>query len=159
LLTLWKGTFSGMTTTPRTTPPSRAFEVTARPANPRLPFVRAVKTGPNVRTVYFAGTLGIESETADVAATRPADMREEATRVFSRLEEVLATAGATLRDVVQVTKFLTDIRQHVVVAEVMREFFGDDLPTSVTVEVNHLVPEGYGLEVSGIAVVGGSDDG
>jgi 2-iminobutanoate/2-iminopropanoate deaminase len=130
-----------------------AFEVTARPANPNLPFVRAIKTAPGVRLIFLSGCLGTQSETADPATTRPQTVEEEAERVFARMRDVLAASGATFADVVKITTYMRDLDDHPVVVQAMRRCFGEHLPTSTTVQVERLVPPGYGIEIEALAVV------
>lgn len=141
-----------------------AFEVIRRPhPHPMpVPFVPGIKTPPGVQLVFASGTTAFPWDHSHPHVAEefvaPEDIREQARRVFEKLRSVLEAAGATFRDVVRITKYLTNLDEHDAVIEVMREYFGDHLPTSTTVEVRRLVLPGYRLEIDLIAAVR-ADDG
>jgi 2-iminobutanoate/2-iminopropanoate deaminase len=133
-----------------------AFETftTERHERARRPFVPAIKVRAGTDLVFVSGVLGAGEEMRpDGEPVPPGDIRIEAERVFSRIKATLALAGADMRDVVRITKYMTDLEQHGAVVEVMRKHFGDHLPTSTTIEVRRLVPRGFGLEVDAIAAI------
>jgi 2-iminobutanoate/2-iminopropanoate deaminase/2-aminomuconate deaminase len=136
-----------------------AFEVIRR-AHPHpmpVPFVPGIKTPPGVQLVFVSGTTAFPWDHSHPHVPEefvpPEDIREQARRVFEKLRFVLEAAGASFRDVVRITKYLTNLDEHDAVVEVMREYFGDHLPTSTTVEVRRLVLPGYRLEIDLIAAV------
>ncbi len=55
--------------------------------------------------------------------------------------------------IVRITKYMTDLDEHVEVVSVMWKHFGNHLATSTTVEVNRLVPRGFCLDIDVIATV------
>lgn len=115
---------------------------------PGLPFVPAIRVPAGCDLIFVSGALGTPRDD-----DQDTDLRAETRRCFERLAEVLALSGATLDDVVSVTKLLVDIdRDNATVVEVMNEFF-PRLPTSTTFEVSRLVPPDYRLEVNAIAAV------
>jgi 2-iminobutanoate/2-iminopropanoate deaminase len=67
------------------------------------------------------------------------------------MEATLEAAGATLRHIVKITFYLTDIRDKDQVWAVRKEMFGDHRPASTLLEVSHLVDPEAKLEVEAIA--------
>jgi 2-iminobutanoate/2-iminopropanoate deaminase len=127
-----------------------------RPQHP-MPFVPGIKV-KNCRTLVFlsgatASPLYHKHPHDPAEITPPDDIREQARRVMENLKLVLDASGATFRDVVKVTKFLTRMEEQDDVWAVMREYFGDHLPTSTTVEVSGLVVPGLRLEVEMVAAL------
>jgi reactive intermediate/imine deaminase len=81
------------------------------------------------------------------------DVVAQARQVLANLEAVLAAAGATLRDVVKVTVFLTDVRDRAAVNEVRKERFGATRPASTLVEVSRLAVDGARIEIEAVALL------
>jgi enamine deaminase RidA (YjgF/YER057c/UK114 family) len=84
----------------------------------------------------------------------PATMREQAVLVMENLQKTLAAAGATLADVVSVTRYLTSVAEQDDLNRVWAAYMGAHLPTTTTVEVSRLATHARcKLEISAIAVV------
>ena len=97
--------------------------------------------------------------TAGILARDPAtnnfvegDMVVQATRVFDSLEAIVKGAGASLKDVVKVTVYMTDLADFAKMNDVMVAKFGDHKPARSTVQVAKLAGTAT-LEVDFIAVV------
>jgi len=142
-----------------TTHPKPSFKVISTPRHEKLkhlPFVPAIEVRASSTLIFVSGIVGTPDEMpAGQPFTPPGDIRIEAQRIFVRLQSTLALAGARLHDVVKVTKYMTDLDQHDAVVAVMREHFGNHLPTSTTIEVRRLVPRGFGLEIEAVAAISG----
>ena len=128
-----------------------------RPPQHAMPFVPGIKAR-NCGTLLFlsgatASPLYHKHPHDPAEITPPDDIREQTRRVMENLKLVLDASGATFRDVVKVTKFLTRMEEQDDVWAVMQEYFGDHLPTSTTVEVSGLVVPGLRLEVEMIAAL------
>jgi 2-iminobutanoate/2-iminopropanoate deaminase len=121
----------------------------------RLPFVPAIKVRAESTLVFVSGMMGTpEDMAAGGPPTPPEDIRTEAERIFTRMRAILELSGASMQQVVKITKYMTDLDQHDAVVAVMREHFGDHLPTSTTVEVRRLVLPGFRLEIDAVAAMG-----
>ena len=72
-------------------------------------------------------------------------------QALRNVEATLRAAGGTLRSVVKITFYLTDIRDKTIVWEVRKAMFGDHRPASTLVEVAHLVDPEARLEVEAVA--------
>ena len=117
-----------------------------------LPFVPAIRTRSS-DLVFVSGVIGVPDDYDPAAPVEAVPIEVEAERVFARIRDTLALAGADLGDVVRITKYMTDLDEHAGVVAVMRRYFGEHLPTSTTVEVRRLVPRGFRLEVDAIAAI------
>lgn len=113
-----------------------------------LPFSPAIRVPAGADLVFVSGCLG--PATPDAPAT---DLRSEVRRVYQNMARTLELAGASMADVVSVTKLLVDIeRDNEVIAEETVAHL-PHLPTSTTVEISRFVPTGVRLEVCAIAAV------
>ena len=81
------------------------------------------------------------------------DVVLQARCVFENMRAVLAAAGCTFADVVQVTVFLTDVHDRALINPVRQEVFGETLPASTLVEVSALAIPGARIEVECVAVI------
>lgn len=79
------------------------------------------------------------------------DAGAQARQVFANVKAVLEAAGASPRDVLSVTVYLTDIEDRDKVEPVRREFFGDARPASATIEVSALAVPAAKVEVQAVA--------
>ena len=84
----------------------------------------------------------------------PDDIREQARRILTTFDEVLRFNGLGWRNVVKFSQFLTDMREHDDVQEVIAEFFAGSgwSPASTTVGINALSAPGARLEIDVVAV-------
>jgi 2-iminobutanoate/2-iminopropanoate deaminase len=83
----------------------------------------------------------------------PDDIREQTRRAMNDIKLSLDACGLTWRNVVKVTKFVTDMRETDAMHEVLNEYFGDWKPASTMVCVNNLSAPGSRVEIDIIAVV------
>ncbi|GBC69865.1 Putative reactive intermediate deaminase TdcF [archaeon HR01] len=83
----------------------------------------------------------------------PEDIKEQTRRAFKNIMMVLNAAGGDLKNIVSMRRYLTRIEEQDQVNEVMWELFGDDLPTTTTVEVKSLVVKEARVELEAIAVI------
>lgn len=102
------------------------------------------------RTIYVAGQVALDTTGRLVGAGDPAAQAEQ---VFANLGAALAAAGATFRDVVKLTFFVTDIGYLPFVREV-RDRYVDIArpPASSAVEVRRLFRDDVLIEIEAIAV-------
>jgi 2-iminobutanoate/2-iminopropanoate deaminase/2-aminomuconate deaminase len=83
----------------------------------------------------------------------PDDIREQTRRILRTFEDILAFNGLGWRNVVKFTQFLTDIREHDAIQEVIAEFFAESQwkPASSAVAINSLSAPGARLEIDVVA--------
>ena len=123
-----------------------------------LPYAPAIKaTGGSL--LFLAGVTAadtyhhhphIPEEFDDI----PVDAGEQARMALENVKKALDACGATFSDIVQVTRYLTDINEQDQLNEVWWEYFGDHRPGTATIEVTRLAAHPkLKVELSAIALV------
>ncbi|HLH24751.1 MAG TPA: RidA family protein [Chloroflexota bacterium] len=115
--------------------------------DPRPRYSHAWKVG---NTIYVAGQLATDASGKLVGAN---DMRAQTRQAFENLAAVLEAAGASMRDVVKTTVFITDMRHRDAYSEVRQQFYTSDPPASTLVQVVALAEPGALIEIEAVAVV------
>jgi 2-iminobutanoate/2-iminopropanoate deaminase len=82
----------------------------------------------------------------------PPDIESQTRRAMEGIRMVLEDQGLSWRNVVKVTKYLTDIRDMDGMVAVLAEYFGDWKPASTTICINALSTPGARVELDVIAV-------
>lgn len=100
--------------------------------------------------LFTAGQVGLDPATMKLVG---GDVAAQTQRVFDNLEAVLASAGATLADVVRAGVFLVDMGDFVKMNEVFAARFGAHRPARSTVAVAAL-PAGARVEIDLVVRVG-----
>ena len=112
-------------------------------------YSRCVKVG---ETVYISGTVGYNYETKEISA----DPVEQLQQIIRNIEPSLKKAGASLRDIVQITTYVTAPEIFEKVGPELGKIFGETPPTNCAVVVSFPVPDVV-VEISGTAVLGCAD--
>ena len=79
-------------------------------------------------------------------------MARQIRQVGENLAIALATAGVGAEHLVKTTTYVTDIGKFFKYSEIRAEIFGQNLPTSTTVEVRRLAHPDLMVEIDAIAV-------
>jgi enamine deaminase RidA (YjgF/YER057c/UK114 family) len=113
----------------------------------KIRYSPAVKVG---NTVYVSGQIG-RNAAMELVEEREAQM----VQAFENLKSVLAKAGATLSDVVDLTTFHTDMRDLSLFMKVRDRYFNvDPLPAWTAIGAHMLGgAPGYIVEVKAVAVL------
>jgi 2-iminobutanoate/2-iminopropanoate deaminase len=103
------------------------------------------------KIVWLAGqTATVDDSGKSLAGDFDAQVRQ----VFKNLDRTLQKAGGKLSDMVQMTVFITDVRNGDRLTEIRRQTFGDNFPGSALITITALaVPEAK-IEIQGYAVIG-----
>jgi enamine deaminase RidA (YjgF/YER057c/UK114 family) len=109
-------------------------------------YSRAVKVGD---TVYVSGTVGFNYETGACDD----DPTEQLHQIIRNMEPSLEAAGASLKDIVQITTYVTSAEVFATIGPVLGEIFGDIKPTNAALVVQFPVPL-VKVEISATAVIG-----
>ena len=96
-------------------------------------YSRALRVG---KRVFVAGTTAV-NEAGDVVGQ--GDPYRQAMFVYGKIEKALIEAGSSLRDVVRVRTFVTDISRWEEVALAQGEVFSEIRPVATLVQVSALV--------------------
>ena len=83
------------------------------------------------------------------------DFEAQVRTIFALLDKTLQRAGGSLKDVVTMTVFMTDIRNATIVSRVRKELFPEGhLPASAQIMISGLAVPGSVVEIQAVAVVG-----
>jgi 2-iminobutanoate/2-iminopropanoate deaminase len=104
------------------------------------------------KTIWLAG----QTATVDDAGRSLAgDFEGQVRQLFKNLDRTLQKAGGKLGDMVQMTVFITDVRNGDRLTQIRREVFGDNFPGSALITITALAVPDAKIEIQGYAVVGG----
>ena len=110
-------------------------------------YSRAVRVG---NIVEVTGTVASDEHGNVVGAN---DAYEQSRYIFGKIEKVLAEAGASMKDVVRVRMFVTDISRWQEYGKAHAEYFMDIMPCNTMVEISKLISPEYLVEIEVSAVV------
>jgi enamine deaminase RidA (YjgF/YER057c/UK114 family) len=128
--------------------PSKRF--VKRESSERSGYSQAVVTQGG-RTIWLAGHTGaVDASGKSLAGDFDAQVRA----VFAAMEATLMEAGGKLSDMVTMTVFLTDPRNHRRFTDMRRDILGRDFPASGAIGISHLANPNALLEIQGVAVIG-----
>ena len=99
-------------------------------------------------TIYISGMVGHDSSGKITAK----DFEGETQQCWDNIAHALQRSGASLKDVVRITAYLTDLGDYSVYAKARRVLFEGHAPASATVKVAGLLLSAR-LEVDAIAIV------
>jgi 2-iminobutanoate/2-iminopropanoate deaminase len=137
----------GASTSAKAQAPSKRF--IKREASERSGYSQAVVTQGG-RTVWLAGMTGaVDPSGKSLAGDFEAQVRE----TFAFIERTLSQAEAKLSDLVTMTVFLTDARNHPRMTAIRREILGKDFPASASISISHLANPNALIEIQAVAVV------
>jgi 2-iminobutanoate/2-iminopropanoate deaminase len=109
-----------------------------------LPFSDAVLVG---NTLYIAGQEG----TDDSGKLAPGGIGPETTAALENIQKVVKAAGFDMKDIVNVTVFLSDIHEFPDMNKVYKSVMPDPKPARATIQAAALVNNAH-IEISAIAV-------
>ena len=110
-------------------------------------YSQAVKVGD---TVYLSGQIPLDPASGEMVS---GEIRIQVKRVFDNLAAVAKAAGGSLRDVVKLNVFLTDLKNFPQVNEVMAQYFKEPYPARAAIGVSAL-PRGAQVEMDAVMVSG-----
>jgi 2-aminomuconate deaminase len=87
----------------------------------------------------------------DEFGTTHLDIREQTRAVLDNIRDILESAGAHLKDVVEVTTYLVNMNDFAGYNEVYGEYFGYDGPARTTVAVHQLPHPHLLIEIRAVA--------
>jgi len=104
------------------------------------------------KTVWLGGQIATVDDTGKSLA---GDFEGQVRQIFKLIDGTLQKAGGRLKDMVQMTVFITDVRNGDRLTEIRREIFGDNFPGSALITVTALADPNAKIEIQGYAVIGG----
>ncbi|RLA14612.1 MAG: RidA family protein [Gammaproteobacteria bacterium] len=100
-------------------------------------------------TVYISGQIPLDPASMEVVA---GGTEAQITRVFDNLSAVADASGGSLKDVVKLTIFLTDLSCFPTVNEIMARYFSEPYPARAAIEVSAL-PKAVEVEMDAVLVL------
>lgn len=129
-------------------------KVIAGKATPRGKYPHIKRAGD---FLFVSGTSSrradntIAGAQVDALGTTKLDIRAQTRAVIENVRDILATAGATLQDVVEVTTYLVNMNDFAGYNEVYGEYFDYDGPARTTVAVHQLPHPHLLIEIRAMA--------
>ena len=117
---------------------------TSQAPAPVAPYSQAVRIA---NTVAAAGQGGVDPSTGALVGD---DVASQTVQTFKNIEAVLASAGATLDDVVRVDVYLADMNDFAQMNAQYATVFSEPYPARTTVGVH--LPGGMKVEITALAV-------
>ncbi|MBQ2158107.1 MAG: RidA family protein [Oscillospiraceae bacterium] len=96
------------------------------------PYSQAIDCGD---TVYLSGQIPLDPSTGVLVE---GGIETQARRMFENIGAVLEKAGLSFKNVVKTTVFLTDIGDFAALNKVYGEYFSEQYPARICVEVSNL---------------------
>ena len=110
-------------------------------------YAQAVRAG---NLVLLAGQCPVDAQGTTVAE---GEIRGQTRQVFENIKAVLAAAGLTLDDIVEIVSYHVDLADLHAMAEVKAEYLTHDFPAWTAVGVTALAFPGQLLEIKATALV------
>ena len=124
--------------------------------NPGWEYYKKLTLAPAVLKGNILFISGQDASQIDPANGKPAikgDIVEQTWVIYGKLEAILEAAGASFKDVVWTTDYITTRENYKATAEVRRQYFGKNLPASTGIIVQGLVNEEALIEVDAVAIL------
>jgi len=97
--------------------------------------------------LFVSGQLGMVPETGELVGP---DLASQARQALENVKQILEAGGCSLKDVVAVDVFLTDMNTFVEFNGIYADFFSDHKPARAAIEVSAL-PKGGCVEIKCVA--------
>ena len=110
------------------------------------PYSQAVQCDKHI---YVSGQIPVNPETGELVNE---SIEAQTRTVLNNIKAILNEANATLEDVVKATIFVTDLKNYAKVNEVYGEYFKENAPARVCVEVSEL-PREVDVEIECVAIL------
>jgi enamine deaminase RidA (YjgF/YER057c/UK114 family) len=113
-------------------------------------YAQAVKVEGGRTMLFIAGQVAYD---ADGGVAHAGDFKAQARACLAALRAQIEAGGGTLRDIVKLNTYLTDIRHRAEYSAIREEFFGKKLPASTLVAVTALAQPEFLIEIEAVAVL------
>ena len=103
------------------------------------------------KTLYISGQVPLDMELKSIGE---GDIAAQTEHVYANMEKVVKSAGGSMRNIVMLNIYCTDLDaydKHT--RSVRKKYFGDYYPATTAVEVRRLYRPEYMIEIEAIAVL------
>jgi len=114
---------------------------------PGAPYSTAIKANG---FLFVSGNVPLNPNTG---ATVEGGIREQTRQVLENLRAIVESAGCSMKQVVRVGVYLTDVGDFAAMNEVYREFFPVNPPTRTTVGIAALARPEFKIEIDLVAAL------
>ena len=101
-------------------------------------------------TVYISGQIPLDPASMEVVS---GGIEAQITQVFDNLSAVAEASGGSLKNIVKLNIFLTDLNNFPSVNEIMAKYFSEPYPARAAIGVAAL-PKAVGVEMDAVLVLG-----
>ena len=98
------------------------------------------------KTVYISGQIPLDPKTMEIAS---GGTKEHINQVINNLKAIAKASGGSLKNIVKLNVFLTDLNDFALVNEVMANHFTEPYPARAAIGVAQL-PKGVSIEMDAI---------
>ena len=111
--------------------------------------------GAHCHAVRANGFLFLSGFTASDTPEEHGDIVAQTESILEKIKSILETEGASLKNVVKVTVYVTELDKFNEIHEVRFRYFGDALPASTLVQVSSLIRPNCKIEIEAVAALPG----
>ncbi len=134
----------------RVLPSSNAYRITTSP-DPYEPF--AISLGYRVGNLLFiSGQAALDQQGNTVGV---GDFDAQAKQAFENLDRVLRAGGSSMKKVVKVNIYLTDMSNFPKIVELRKQYFSKPYPADTIVEISKLGLPELMIEIEAVAIANG----
>ena len=104
------------------------------------------------QTLYISGQIPLDMELKSVGE---GDIAAQTDQIYANMQKVLEEAGGSMRNIVMLNIFCTDLEaydKHT--RPIRKKYFGDYYPATTAVEIKRLYRPEYMIEIEAVAVLG-----
>lgn len=114
--------------------------------NPIGNYSQAIRCGD---TIYLSGQIPLNPKTMQLCCT---EIITQINQVFDNIHAICNAAGGSLKDIVKLVIYLTNLENSSMVNNIMSRYFTPPYPARVTIGVSEL-PLNAQIEIEGIMVL------
>ena len=103
------------------------------------------------KTLYISGQVPLDM---DLKSVGEGDIAAQTEQVYANMEKVVKSAGGSMRNIVMLNIYCTDLDaydKHT--RSVRKKYFGDYYPATTAVEIKRLYRPEYMIEIEAVAVL------
>jgi enamine deaminase RidA (YjgF/YER057c/UK114 family) len=100
--------------------------------------------------LFLAGQVSYDK---DGSPKHKGDFKAQAKECFECVKRLVEAGGGTVKNIVKINTYVTDIANRSLYREARKETFGDHEPASTMVQISALAVPEYLIEIEAIAVI------
>ena len=113
-------------------------------------YSQGVKVTESKAVLFISGQVAYDK---DGTPKHKGDFKAQARECFECVKRLVEAGGGTVKNIVKINTYVTDINNRPAYREARKEVFGDHEPASTMVQIGALAAPEYLIEIEAIAVV------